>query len=175
MSPQTEEFGTPTDATQLVSLAGKYLSFFLVDEAYGLEILRVHEIIRVLPITRIPRTQAYVLGVINLRGKVIPVVDLRTRFGMPRATSTEETCIIVVRVHGFVVGLQVDRVSDVFDIAAEEIEPAPNFGQHFDTDYLLAMGNCDGSVKLLIDLDQVVPERAPSEEVQISATREMGS
>jgi purine-binding chemotaxis protein CheW len=140
------------------SLAGKYLSFFLSDEEYGIEILKVQEIIGVLPVTAIPRTPPHVLGVINLRGKIIPVVDLRMRFDLESVETTEETCVIVVATNGVVMGLQVDRVSEVIDVTAEQIEATPNFGAQINTDYILGLGNCDGRVRLLLDIDRVLPD-----------------
>src|SRR5512136_2465452 len=115
----------------LLIQGGKSLTFFLSGEEYGIEILKVYEIIGMLPITRVPQTQLCLKGVINLRGKVIPVVDLRLKFGMPEAEFTGETCIIVVHIHGVDVGIIVDRVSEVIDIPTEDIEPAPTFGNGF--------------------------------------------
>src|SRR5205085_292354 len=106
---------------------------------YGLEILKVQEIIGLLPITRVPRTPPFVRGVINLRGKVIPVTDLRLKFGMPESEATAETCIVIVRAAGVEVGLVVDRVSEVLDIGADQIDAAPAFGPEVDTQYLLGI------------------------------------
>jgi purine-binding chemotaxis protein CheW len=136
--------------------AGKYLTFFLAGEEYGLEILKVHEIIGVLPITRVPRTPAFVRGVINLRGKVIPIVDLRAKFGMPTAAEEAETCIIVVQVHGASTGIVVDRVSEVADIPEKDIEDSPEFGADIDTDYLLGIAKSTGRVRLLLSIDKVL-------------------
>ena len=124
--------------------AGKYLTFILADEVYGLEILKVREIIGMMDITAVPRTPAFVKGVINLRGKVIPVVDLRAKFGMPVAEKTEETCIIVVDVAGVEMGIMVDKVSEVLNIAEKDIEDAPSFGVNVDTDFILGMGKAAG-------------------------------
>jgi purine-binding chemotaxis protein CheW len=135
---------------------GKFLTFFLADEEYGLEILKVHEIIGMLPVTRVPRTPAFIRGVINLRGKIIPVVDLRQRFGMPAAEQTNETCIIVVQARGAQMGIVVDRVSEVLDVAAQDIEPAPQFGGDVRTDYILGIGKAQGRVELLLDIDKVL-------------------
>lgn len=139
---------------------GKYLTFFLAAEEYGLEILKVHEIIGILPITPVPRTPPYIRGVINLRGKVIPVVDLRTRFGMAPLAQTEETCIIVVQSRGVQMGIVVDRVSEVLAIPSAEIEDAPAFGTAVNTDYLLGIGKSTGHVKLLLDIDRVLADPA---------------
>ncbi len=135
---------------------GKFLSFFLAEEEYGIEILKVQEIIGIMGITRVPRTPEYIRGVINLRGKVIPVVDLRLKFGMESIEQTEETCIIVVRAQGIEIGIIVDRVSEVMNIVSKDIEDAPSFGADVNTDYLLGIGKSDGRVKLLLDIDKVL-------------------
>jgi purine-binding chemotaxis protein CheW len=144
-----------TPATARTAHAGKYLAFFLADEEYGVEILKVHEIIGMLPITRVPRTPAYVRGVINLRGKVIPIIDLRDRFGMSRDGAIE-TCIIVVQVHGIQLGVVVDRVSEVLSIRAEDIESTPSFGVDVNTEYLLGLAKGEGRVRLLLDIERVL-------------------
>ena len=138
---------------------GKFLGFFLGQEEYGLEILKVREINGLLPITRVPRTPHAVRGVINLRGKVIPVMDLRVHFGMERADDTEQTCIIVVQAHGAEFGLVVDRVSEVASIDAADVEIAPEFGAEVDTTFLLGMAKTEGRVRLLLDLDKVLTVR----------------
>lgn len=144
-------------ATQL---AGKYLTFVLGGEEYGLEILKVREIIGLMDITTVPRTPSYVRGVINLRGKIIPVVDLRVKFGMESVEMTEETCIIVVEVvrdgKSVEMGILVDKVSEVLDIVEEEIEEAPSFGSGFDTDFILGMAKTKNSVKILLNIDAVL-------------------
>ena len=134
---------------------GKYLTFFLAGEEYGLEILAVHEIIGMLPITRVPRTPPYVRGVINLRGKVISIVDLRAKFGLD-AAAAPETCIIVVQVHGVPMGVLVDRVSEVVHIAPGDMEDAPSFGADVETGYLLGIGKVNGRVRLLLDIERVL-------------------
>ncbi|HEX2971424.1 MAG TPA: chemotaxis protein CheW, partial [Tepidisphaeraceae bacterium] len=139
---------------------GKYLTFALGKEEYGLEILKVREIFGYMEITAVPRTPGYVKGVINLRGQVIPVVDLRSKFGMEAAERTEQTCIIVVEIrHGgrkLSTGIIVDRVSEVLNIAGEQIEEAPSFGASVDTAFILGMGKINDSVKILLDIDKVL-------------------
>jgi purine-binding chemotaxis protein CheW len=146
---------TATPATARLAQAGKYLTFYLATEEYGVEILKVHEIIGMLPITRVPRTPPFVRGVINLRGKVIPIIDLRQRFGMSRE-GAEEACIIVVQVHGIQLGVVVDKVSEVLNIADGDIEPTPSFGIDVSTEYLLGLAKGDGKVRLLLDIDRVL-------------------
>jgi len=136
--------------------AGKFLTFFLAGEEYGLEILKVQEIIGMMDVTPVPRTPEFIRGVINLRGKVIPVVELRTKFEMETVEYTDETCIIVVQTHGMQMGIIVDKVSEVLDIAANDIEDAPSFGNDVRTDYILGIGKAEGRVKLLLDIDKVL-------------------
>ncbi|MCX5768009.1 MAG: chemotaxis protein CheW [Gemmatimonadetes bacterium] len=145
---------TPTAA--LAQLGGKYLTFVLAGEEYGIQILSVHEILGMMPATRIPRTPHHIRGVINLRGKVIPVLDLRLRFGMPGIEDTETSCIIVVAVQGTQMGLVVDQVSEVTTITQGDIEPAPSFGADVPTDYILGIGKAAGRVRLLLDIDRVL-------------------
>lgn len=137
------------------SRAGKYLTFFLSNEEYGLEILKVSEIIGMQPITRVPRVPEFVRGVINLRGKVIPITDLRVKFDMPIEEGRDEV-IIVVQMRGVQTGLVVDRVSEVVAIADHEVEDAPAFGAGIRTEFLLGIGKTGGRVKLLVDIDRVL-------------------
>jgi purine-binding chemotaxis protein CheW len=141
-------------------LAGKYLTFKLADEEYGLQILKVKEIIGLARITRVPRTPEFIRGVINLRGKVIPVMDLRSRFGMSRAEDTAETCIIVVEVshqnRALLIGVLVDSVSEVRDISQSNIEQTPEFGTEVDTGFILGMGKSQEKVIILLDIDRVI-------------------
>jgi purine-binding chemotaxis protein CheW len=142
------------------ALAGKYLTFELGTEIYGIEILKVQEIIGIMSITNVPKTPDYVRGVINLRGKVIPVVELRRKFRMPVVEDTERTCIIVVQVKGtdgpITMGILVDEVSEVVDIPAAQIEPAPTFGSSVNTTFILAMGKIGDRVVIMLDADRVL-------------------
>ena len=144
----------------LLEKAGKYLTFTLGKEQYGLEILKVREIIGYMEITAVPQTPHYVKGVINLRGQVIPVIDLRARFNMELAEITEESCVIVVETRQndrkFSVGVAVDKVEEVLDIEGENIEESPQFGSSVNTDFILGMGKIGESVKILLDIDQVL-------------------
>lgn len=136
--------------------AGKYLTFFLGAEEYGMEILAVHEIIGVLPITRVPRTPPFVRGVINLRGRVISILDLRRKFDLPAVEPGPTSCIIVVAAHAAHVGLLVDRVSEVADIAPNDIEPTPPLGAGVQTDYLVGIAKSAARVRLLLDISRVI-------------------
>jgi len=139
---------------------GKYLTFALAQEEYGLEILKVREIIGYMDVTAVPQTPHYVKGVINLRGQVIPVVDLRAKFGMESVDITDQTCIIVVEISDgqrkSSTGIIVDRVQEVLDIAGGDIEDAPQFGATVNTDFILGMGKIGQSVKILLDIDRVL-------------------
>lgn len=144
----------------MVDKEGKYLSFTLAGEEYGIGILKIKEIIGMMPITSVPQMPKYFKGVVNLRGKVIPVIDLRTRFGMDVIDYTDRTCIIVVEIQGktatVLVGIVVDSVSEVLNIRAEQIEDPPDFGASIDTGYILGMAKMDGGVKILLDIDRVL-------------------
>lgn len=151
--------------------AGKYLTFRLANEEYGIEILHVQEIIGMVPVTQVPKTPEFVRGVINLRGKVIPIVDLRRKFGMESTEDTEKTCIVVVQISSasgnVTMGFIVDEVSEVLDIPPQEIEDAPSFGASLDTAYILGMAKTKGSVKILVDIDKVL---ASEEIMQLEET-----
>ena len=142
---------------------GKYLTFSLAGEEYGIGILKVKEIIGMMPITTVPRTPGFVKGVINLRGKVIPVVDLRRKFEIEEIAYTDRTCIIVVEIKGqtgpVLTGIVVDSVSEVLNIKAADIEETPSFGVKLNTDYILGMAKMNGGVKILLDIDKVLSEK----------------
>lgn len=141
----------------------KFLTFRLAGEHYGLEILKVKEIIGLLKITRVPRTQDYIRGVINLRGKVLPVMDLRLRFEMGPVEDTEETCIIVVdpsRNGSLLMGLLVDSVSEVLDIDTRDIEDAQDLGENVKTEFIRGLGKSREKVILLLDIQTVLASEA---------------
>jgi len=145
-------------------LAAKYLTVVLDQEAYGLAVLKVREIIRLQKITPVPQLPDYVKGVINLRGRVVPIVDLRVKFGL-KAEIAERTCIVVVQVlvgnqQPVQMGLIVDAVEEVVTLTEAEIEPTPDFGVRIDTSYLLGMAKVKGQVKALLDIDRVVSSDA---------------
>ena len=147
---------TAMELPERYNVGGKFLTFFLAGEEYGIEILKVQEIIGMMDITTVPRTPTFIRGVINLRGKVIPIVDLRLKFGMEAVEKTDETCIIVVRARGVEMGVVVDRVSEVLDIASDNIDEVPSFGAEVDTSYLLGIAKADSRVKLLLAIDRVL-------------------
>jgi len=149
---------TPTDAR-----AGKYLIFHLEEEEFGLQVQKVREIMGVQDVTKVPQTPGYVKGVINLRGKVIPVVDLRLKFSMPVKEYTPRTCIIVVQVAGdrgpMLMGLVVDGVVEVLHVAGADVEDTPCFGKEVEIPYVMGLAKLKGKVKILLDVDQVMTAR----------------
>ena len=142
------------------SKGGKYLTFALGKEEYGLEILKVREIFGYMEITAIPRTPSYVRGVINLRGQVMAVVDLRAKFSMDSVERTDQTCIIVVEIscggRKISTGMIVDHVSEVLEVPGDKIEDPPSFGTSVDSDFILGLGKIGDSVKILLDIDKVL-------------------
>ncbi|MGA2245874.1 MAG: chemotaxis protein CheW [Verrucomicrobiota bacterium] len=149
------------DSKAAAHLSGKYLTFNLQGESYGIDVLKVREIIRLTTITAVPQMPAHIRGVINLRGKIIPVMDLRIRFEFAGAANTEQTCIIVVQVRlpdgkATQMGLVVDGVEEVINISDNDIEETPNFGGQICTDYIIGIAKVKGLVKTLLDIDGVV-------------------
>lgn len=148
---------------ETTTLAGKYMGFKLGAESYGLQILKVQEIIGLMEITAVPRTPDFVSGVINLRGKVIPVIDLRLKFGMESREPTELTCVMVVQVLMndtlVTMGVTVDEVSEVMDITADAVEPAPDFGHAEASEFLLGVGKFQEQVVLLLDMDRILNDQ----------------
>ena len=136
--------------------AGKYLTFMLGPGHYGLEILKVREIIGLISVTAIPLAPAHVKGVINLRGTVIPVVDLRQKFGMDEVEATAETCIIVAHVGDREIGVLVDQVSEVQYFNTADIQDPPAFGQGIDIEFILGIGKVGDHVTLLLDINRVL-------------------
>ncbi|MBF0541456.1 MAG: purine-binding chemotaxis protein CheW [Nitrospirae bacterium] len=156
--------------------AGKYLTFELGNEIYGLEILKVQEIIGMMNVTRVPKTATYVRGVINLRGKVIPVIDLRLKFGLEAKPDTERTCIIVVKIEvkqlEMTMGIIVDEVSEVLDIQTSQLEETPSFSSNMNTDYLLGIGKVEEKVIMLLDIDKVLSNAEEAELLNIANKEE---
>ncbi len=154
---------TPEDVVGTTGLLeGKYLSFSLGGEEYGIGILKVKEIIGMIRITPLPQCSHFVKGVINLRGKVIPVTDLRLRFGMEAIDYTDRTCIIVVEIdkgnrklHS---GMVVDSVSEVLNIKGSDIEDKPVSTNTEETDFILGIAKIGGGVKILLDIDRILNE-----------------
>jgi len=144
-----------TDADAVAQLAGKYLTFRLTKEEYGIEILKVREIFGMQEITSVPGVPEYVKGVINLRGRIIPVIDLRLKFGFIETEYNKETCIIVVLIEEILVGIIVDTVSEVVDIPGDDIEQSPSFGAETPTEYLRGMGKVKERVIILLNVEKV--------------------
>ena len=138
------------------SRVGKYLTFFLASEEYAVEILKVQEIIGRMPITPVPLTSKYIRGVINLRGKIHPIMDLNVKFGMEQTQITDETGIIVIKTANLMMGIMVDKVSEVVTIASGEVEDAPSFGADVNPEYLLGVGKTGGKIRLLLDIEKII-------------------
>lgn len=150
---------------EITNREGKYLTFSLGAEEYGIGILKIKEIIGMMPITAVPRTPPFVKGVINLRGKVIPVIDLRVKFGMEDRAYTEKTCIIVLEIKGqnsVFMGIVVDAVSEVLNIKASEIEETPKLGTNLDLDYISGIAKINGGIKILLDIEKVLNQEGLS-------------
>jgi purine-binding chemotaxis protein CheW len=156
----TDDNGTVHNMKSLDQLQGKYLTFELDRQEYGLEILKVKEIIGMMGITAIPQTPDYVKGVINLRGRVIPVIELRARFGMPAKEYDDRTCIIVVEIQSgdarIQMGIIVDSVSEVLNVTRDDLEPTPRFGVTINTDFILGMAKGKTTVRTLLNIDNVL-------------------
>lgn len=143
-------------------LAGKYLTFDLDNEQFGVEILKVREIIRVMNTTTVPGSPPFIRGVINLRGKIIPVLELRSRFGLDGIEDGERTCIIVVEVtrddRTVEIGLVVDSVREVLNVGIDDVEPPPEFGANVESNLLLGIARSGDAVRILLDVDRVVTD-----------------
>jgi purine-binding chemotaxis protein CheW len=141
-------------------MEGKYLGFKLAGETYGIEILKVREIIGLMEITAVPKTAGHIRGVVNLRGKIVPVLDMRAKFGLPEAALSRENCIITVLSEGaegsLLVGVLVDAVSEVMSVAAGQVEPVPALGDDMKLDFVLGLSKSQGKVSILLDIDKVI-------------------
>lgn len=161
----------PATQAKTSDRAGKYLTFHLGKEEYAIQVLKVREIMGIQDITAVPQTPDYVRGVINLRGKVVPVLDLRLKFGLPEMEYTQRTCIVVIEVRGeggsLLMGMVVDGVSEVLNISATDIENTPDFGAGIAIPYLLGMAKIKGKVKILLDIERVL---SPQELENLSLT-----
>jgi purine-binding chemotaxis protein CheW len=154
---------------------GQFLTFFVAGEEYAIAILRVREILQYEALTRVPGTPAAVRGVCNLRGSVVPVIDLAVKFGLPESAISKWTCIVVVELElegeKLVMGLVADSVSQVIDFRAEDIEPPPSFGTRVRVDHLLGMGKVDRRFVLILDIDRVLS----TSEILAATTLDAGS
>ena len=155
---QTQPAGTAAGLNAYASDVDQYLTFSLGQEEYGIEILKVQEIKGYSAITPIPNTPPHVKGVMNLRGTVVPVVDLRSKFSMETVEYTKFTVIIVVTIGAKIAGLVVDAVSDVLNIPASDIRPAPDFGSRADTRFITGMANSGEKLAVLLDVDRLLSE-----------------
>lgn len=151
-----EQEDNNADAFSAESKGSKYLSFFLGKEEYAIEILKVQEIIGIMPITPVPKMPTYIRGVLNLRGKIVPVMNLRIRFSLPEVEDTDETCIIVVQDKEHLMGVLVDKVSEVADILENQVEEVPTYGIEANSAYLSGIAKKSDSVKMIVDVHKVV-------------------
>lgn len=156
-------------------LAGKYLIFHLGEEQYGIEILKVREIIEMMDVTPVPRTPDSVRGVINLRGKVIPVIEIRQKFGFETVEDTDDTCIIVVHIKRGdsedKMGIIVDQVQEVLEIEAEDIQQPPDFGNSIKSDFIRGIAKSESNVQILLDIEHVLTEDAAAVEPEVCSSR----
>ncbi len=160
------------DADKQVGLASdgcQYLTFIIGEEQYGVDILRVQEIKGYTAVTRIPNTPDYIKGVLNLRGTIVPIVDLRTKFGLEKVEATMFTVIVVVVVRDRVMGLVVDAVSDVLNIAAKDVQPPPEFGTRVDVSFVKGIGKCGERLVTILDIDRVLLDGEAAEVAALSA------
>ena len=137
-------------------LAGKYLTFALADEQYGIGLLKVREVVAMMDITAVPRVPDFIRGIINLRGQVIPVIDLRARFAMPAAERTPKTCIVVAYVGEMEIGLVVDHVLEVLELSEGQVDEPPSLGAGVDTRFILGIGKANDAITILLDIEKVL-------------------
>jgi len=156
MKTQEKDIEIMNSELELDTAGGKFLSFFLGKEEYAFEILKVQEIIGLMPITPVPNMPRYIRGVLNLRGKIVPVMNLRSRFNLPEVEDTSETCVIVVQENQYQVGVVVDKVSEVADIETEQIEEVPSVGVIGKNEYLAGIGKVKDSVKMIVNVNKVL-------------------
>lgn len=145
--------------TETSSESQQYVTFSLADELFGVEVTRTREILSLTPVTKVPQTPDYLLGVINLRGQVVPVVDMRLKLGLPAGEETEDTCIIVIEVQvdgeAIVVGALADAVREVLEIRDDQIEPPPRLGTKLNTEFISGMGKVDEQFMILLNVDRI--------------------
>lgn len=162
------------DAAGATALAGRYLTFRSGTESFGIPVLGVREIIRQAPITTVPKMPGHVRGVLNLRGRIVPVLDLKQRFGTGASEIGDRTCIVVVQVSStggaaVQVGLIVDAVEEVVSVAPDNVSAVPNFGVNVDTSFLLGMARINGAVKSLLNLERVLTDTEAAETAGFAA------
>ncbi len=140
-------------------VAQQYVSFSLGEELFAVEVTRAREILSLVPVTKVPQTPDFLRGVINLRGQVVPVIDMRLKLGLPSGEQTRDTCVIVMEVlvddEPLVVGAMADAVREVLELTDDQIEPAPRLGSRLNTEYIRGMGKVDEQFMILLDIDQV--------------------
>jgi purine-binding chemotaxis protein CheW len=156
--PQT---ATTKDAAQAAvnPTANEFLTFILGSEEYGLEILKVQEIRGYDAITHIANAPAFIKGVVNLRGIIVPIIDMRIKFNLGKVEYNEFTVVIILNVASRVMGIVVDGVSDVITLSSEQVKPAPDFAAHLDTDYIIGLGTVDERMLILMDIEKLMSSK----------------
>ncbi len=149
-------YSTQTQAQAGEAEGKEYLAFTLAQEEYGIDILRVQEIRGYEPVTRIANAPDFIKGVVNLRGIIVPVVDMRIKLNLGTPTYDQFTVVIILSIAGRVVGMVVDSVSDVMTLQPEQIKPAPEMGTSFDSDYLIGLGTLNERMLILVDIDKLM-------------------
>jgi purine-binding chemotaxis protein CheW len=173
MSTATVEATEPREVrTTYSSEDQQYLTFNLADEYYGVDILKVQEIKGYTTVTRIPNTPDYLKGVLNLRGTIVPIVDLRMKFGMGTTDPTSFTVMVVVNVRNRIMGFMVDAVSDVLDLNAKNIQPPPELGSGVDITFVAGIGNSNDRLVTLLDIDRVLTEEEVTVVAEVAAVAE---
>jgi purine-binding chemotaxis protein CheW len=155
---QTAQFGASAQGSKFgAEIAGnEFLAFTLGKEEYGIDILKVQEIRGYEAVTRIANAPEFIKGVVNLRGIIVPIVDMRIKFNLGEPTYDQFTVVIILNISGRVIGMVVDSVSDVITLASEQIKPAPEMGSAFNTDYLVGLGTLDERMLILVDIDKLM-------------------
>jgi purine-binding chemotaxis protein CheW len=156
MQAQPQTFGKPTHSVATIERNNEFLSFRLGEEEYGIDILKVQEIRNYEIVTSIANAPRFIKGIVNLRGTIVPVVDMRIKFGMSDVCYDQFTVVIVLNVAGRVVGMVVDSVSDVITLSSEQVKPAPGFSSSFDTRYILGLGTVDKRMLILVDIEKLM-------------------
>lgn len=161
-----------TETQEKTGESKQYVTFSLNNEFYAFEAVRVQEIIELTSITKVPHLPPFLKGVINLRGAIIPVIDLKVKFGMDCGEYKKHTCIVVTKFSRGVMGVIVDAVSDVLHVSGEAVEATPSFGAKIKTDYIIGIGKVDGNLVIILDADKVLSDEEISVMVNELGNRE---
>lgn len=157
--PQASQEKPAVAAAAANQTANEFLTFILGSEEYGLEILKVQEIRGYDAITHIANAPAFIKGIVNLRGIIVPIIDMRIKFNLGKVEYNEFTVVIILNVASRVMGIVVDGVSDVITLSAEQVKPAPDFAAHLDTDYIIGLGTVDERMLILMDIEKLMSSK----------------